>query len=174
MDEVEQNVSTSQDFTIPCKIARQSSSESEFKVTWFWQKGKESETQQSPIFTAYRNATLQVRHGKGDHLRFGHPLPEEFSLTVLKPSPEDSGVYHCEVEEWLPSLSHGWKQSAVKKSESLTVHVYTDGKQSVRFWAFFSFQITAVEIHVKSRVYVDTSNAFVCVSCRGSSLWAPV
>lgn len=127
MDEVEQNVSTSQDFTIPCKIARQSSSESEFQVTWFWQKGTEVETQQSPIFTAYRNATLQVRHGKRDQLRFDHPLPEQFSLTVLKPSPEDSGLYYCEVEEWLPSLSHGWKNSAVKKSEYLTVNVYTDG-----------------------------------------------
>lgn len=131
MDEVEQNVSTSQNFTIPCKIAEQSSSESEFQVTWFWHKETEMEAQQRPIFTAYRNATLQDRRGNGDQLRFAHPLPKQFSLTVLKPRPEDSGLYYCEVEEWIPSLSDGWKKSAVKKSEYLTVNIYTDGKQGV-------------------------------------------
>uniref|UniRef100_A0A3B4TGR4 Immunoglobulin superfamily, member 3-like n=1 Tax=Seriola dumerili TaxID=41447 RepID=A0A3B4TGR4_SERDU len=125
-DEMEQNVSTSQDFTIPCKIVKQSSSESEFQVTWFWQK--ETEIQQHPIFTVYRNATLQDRSGKGDRLRFGHSLPNQFSLTVMKPDPEESGLYFCVVEEWLPSLSHGWRKSALGKSGNLTVNVYTDGK----------------------------------------------
>ncbi|XP_031151786.1 immunoglobulin superfamily member 2-like [Sander lucioperca] len=120
----ELNVSRSQDFTVPCHITKQSSSESEFKVTWFWQK--ETETEQHPIFTSYRNSTLQDFR-KGDQLRFDHPLPNQFSLTVLKPSPVDSGLYFCEVEEWLPSLSHGWRKVAVEKSGYLTVNVYAEG-----------------------------------------------
>ncbi|KAM8855334.1 immunoglobulin superfamily member 3-like [Spinachia spinachia] len=119
------NVSRLQDFPIPCHITRQSSSESEFQVTWFWQK--ETETEKLPLFTAHRNFTLQDRFGKGDQLRFGHPLPNQFSLTVLKPSLEDSGLYFCEVEEWLPSLSHGWRKHAVENSGYLTLHVYAEG-----------------------------------------------
>lgn len=124
-EEVELNASTSQDFTIPCQITKQSSSGSEFQVMWFWQK--DTETKQRPIFTAYRNSTLQMFE-KGDQLRFSHPMPNQFSLTVLKPGPEDSGLYFCEVEEWLPSLSHGWSKVAVEKSGYLTVNVYAEGK----------------------------------------------
>ncbi|XP_034740484.1 immunoglobulin superfamily member 3-like [Etheostoma cragini] len=121
----ELNVSRSQDFTIPCHINKQSSSESEFQVTWFWQK--ETKTEQHPLFITYRNSTLQDRFRKGDQLRFGHPLPNQFSLTVLKPSPVESGLYFCEVEEWLPSLSHGWMKVAVDRSGYLTVNVYAEG-----------------------------------------------
>lgn len=124
-EEVELNASMSQDFTIPCQITKQSSSESEFQVMWFWQK--DTETKQWPIFAAYRNSTLQM-FGKGDQLRFSHPLPNQFGLKVLKPSPEDSGLYFCEVEEWLPSLSHGWRKVAVEKSGYLSVNVYVEGK----------------------------------------------
>lgn len=124
--EVEVNASISQNFTLPCHISEQSSHESEFQVTWFWQN--RMETEQRPIFTAYRNAILQDRFGKGDQLRFGHPLPNQFSLTVLKPGPEDSGLYFCEVEEWLPSLPYGWRKFAVEKSGYSTVNVYAKGK----------------------------------------------
>uniref|UniRef100_A0A8C4ITR9 Ig-like domain-containing protein n=1 Tax=Dicentrarchus labrax TaxID=13489 RepID=A0A8C4ITR9_DICLA len=124
-EEIKLNASRSQDFTIPCHITKQSSNGSEFQVMWFWQK--ETETKQRPIFTVYRNSTLQDRFGKGDKLRFSHPLPNQFSLTVLNPGPEDSGVYFCEVEEWLPSLSHGWRKAAVEKSGYLTVHFYAEG-----------------------------------------------
>lgn len=125
MDELELNVS--RDFTIPCSIKTQSSGESEFQVTWFWKKEKES--RQRPIFTSYRNCTLQDRSEKDYQLRFYRPLPNLFNLTVLRPVPENSGLYFCEVEEWLPSLSHGWRKVAVEKSKYLAVNVYSDGKQ---------------------------------------------
>ncbi|XP_026151200.1 immunoglobulin superfamily member 3-like isoform X2 [Mastacembelus armatus] len=123
-NEVELNVSG--DFIIPCQITRQSSSESEFQVTWFWQE--KTGTKQRPIFTVYRNSTLQDRFGEGAQLKFGHPLSSHFTLTVLKPDPKNSGLYYCEVEEWLPSLSHGWRKVAVEKSGYLTVNVITEGK----------------------------------------------
>lgn len=124
-NELELNRSTTQDFTIPCHITNQSSSDSEFQVIWFRQKV--AETKHLPIFTAYRDATLQDRSGMGDRLRFSHPLPNQFSLTVSKPGREDSGLYFCEVEEWIPSLSHGWRRVAVEKSGNLTVYVNAEG-----------------------------------------------
>lgn len=138
-EEVYLNVSTSQDFTIPCHITKQSSSESMFQVMWFWQKDTGSE--QRPIFAVYRNSTLNM-FGKGDHLRFSHPLSNQFSLKVLKPSPEDSGLYFCEVEEWLPSLSHGWRQADVEKSGYSTINVYIEGKHILMWFVGFSKQIS--------------------------------
>ncbi|KAF7654150.1 hypothetical protein LDENG_00073490 [Lucifuga dentata] len=123
--DVELNLTRPQEFTIPCDITAQSSHASQFQVTWFWQK--ETETKQRPIFTAYRNSTLQDRFEKSDRLRFSHPIPKRFSLTLIKPVPEDSGLYFCEVEEWVPSLSWGWKKVAVDKSGNLTIRIYTEG-----------------------------------------------
>lgn len=118
--DVELNVSTSQGFTVLCHIARQSSRDSEFQVTWF-QDGRR------PIFTAYRNATLQPFEKSG-RLRFGRPLRNTFSLTVSTPAPEDAGVYFCEVEEWLPSPSRGWRKVARQRSGYWTVGVHSPGK----------------------------------------------
>lgn len=143
-EEVPLNISTSQDITIPCHIINRSSSESEFQITWFWQK--ETETEQRPIFTAYRNSTLQDRFGKGDRLRFRHPLPNQFSLTVLKPSPRSSGVYYCEVEEWLLTLSHGWRKVAVEKSGYVTVNVYAEGKHIYNVLSSVSQQISVLDV----------------------------
>ena len=145
------NMSTSQDIDIPCHIINRSSSESEFQITWFWQK--ETETEQRPIFTAYRNSTLQDRFGKGDRLRFRHPLPNQFSLTVLKPSPASSGVYSCEVEEWLLTLSHGWRKVAVEKSGYLSVNVYAEGKHIYKVIRSVS-QISVLENHVSGFLLV--------------------
>ncbi|CAB1417644.1 unnamed protein product [Pleuronectes platessa] len=125
-DERELNVSRSGDFTIPCHVTNQPSGESEFQVTWFWQK--ETGIQKRPIFVAYRNATLQDMLVEGHQLRFGHPALNQFSLTVSKPAPENSGLYFCEVEEWLPSLSRGWRKVAVETSGHLTVNVFTEGE----------------------------------------------
>lgn len=122
---MELNVSIYQNFNISCQITKQSSSESQFQVMWFWRKDNETEPQ--PIFAAYRNSTLQM-FGKGDQLRFSHPLPNLYKVTVLNPDPNDSGLYFCEVEEWLPSLSMRWRKVAVEKSGYLTVNVYAKGK----------------------------------------------
>lgn len=124
-EDMELNVSISQNFDISCQITKQSSGESRFQVMWFWHKDAETEPQ--PIFAAYRNSTLQM-FGKGDRLRFSHPLSSLFSVTVLNPDFDDSGLYFCEVEEWLPSLSVGWRKVAVEKSGCLTVNVYAKGK----------------------------------------------
>nr|XP_014264516.2 immunoglobulin superfamily member 3 [Maylandia zebra] len=119
------NISRNQDFTFPCNINKQSSNESKFQVTWFWQK--EIETKQRPIFTVYRNSILQHRFGENVRLRYDHPDPSQFSLTFLNPGPDNSGLYFCEVEEWLPSLSRGWRKVAVEKSGHFNVSVRTEG-----------------------------------------------
>lgn len=114
-------MSTSQEFTVPCHITRQSSGDSEFQVTWFAEDGHR------PVFTAYRNSTLQPFEKSG-RLRFSRPLRNNFSLTVSPPAPEDAGVYFCEVEEWLPSLSRGWRKVTRQRSGYWTVAVHSPGK----------------------------------------------
>ncbi|KAM4731058.1 immunoglobulin superfamily member 2-like [Anableps anableps] len=114
------NVSNSKEFSIPCHITQQSSNESQFQVTWFWQKN----TTAKPIFTAYRNSTLQAID-KNVAVTYDHPLPGQFDLTV---NAENSGLYFCEVEEWLYSLANGWRKVAVEKSGNLNVTVDSEGQ----------------------------------------------
>lgn len=141
------NVSRSQDFTIPCQITQQSSTESEFQVTWFFQE--DTETKEKPIFKTNRDSTLQM-FGKGDQLRFSHPLPKQFNLTVLNPGLEDSGMYFCKVEEWIPSLSHGWRKVTEERSGYFTVNLYAEGKTpKVLSTCFFCPQPISVAIMSK-------------------------
>ncbi|MED6238161.1 hypothetical protein ATANTOWER_010750 [Ataeniobius toweri] len=121
-NEVEMNVSIAGDFSIPCHITQQSSNESQFQVTWFWQK----DTEAKPIFTAYRNSTLQARI-ENVAVRYGHPLPGHFNLIVLQSNAENSGLYFCEVEEWLYSFAYGWRKVAVERSGNLNVNVDAEG-----------------------------------------------
>lgn len=125
MNTLELNVST--EFTVPCYIKEQSSSESKFQVTWFRQKDKESK--QQPLFTFYQNSTLRNRFEEYQ-LRFERPLTNNFSLTVLESSSDQTGLYFCEVEEWVPSLSHRWRKVAVEKSKYMTVNVLRNGKHN--------------------------------------------
>lgn len=122
-EEVELNVSASQDFTVPCQITRQSSAGSEFQVKWFFQK--DTKFKQEPIFKVGWNSTLQL--WSDDELRFSRPSPEQFNLMLLKLGPEKSGLYFCEVEEWVPSLSHGWRKVAVERSGNYSISIYTEG-----------------------------------------------
>ncbi|XP_056145813.1 immunoglobulin superfamily member 3-like [Lampris incognitus] len=118
------NTTGPQHFTVPCNITAKSSQSSTLQVTWFWQQHSGSE--RLPIFMVYRNSTLQDRSGKGERLRFEHPAPNRFSLTVSKPVPEDGGLYFCEVEEWLLSPSRGWRKVAAEVSGELSVSVSTE------------------------------------------------
>lgn len=135
------NVSASQDFTVPCHITRQSRADSEFQVTWFFQEG--TKHKQEPLFKAYRNSTLQFL--SGDELRFRRPSRQNFSLTLVKLGPKNSGLYFCEVEEWLPSLSRGWWNVAAQRSGIYNISVYNDGKHAswVLWILLFCFNINA-------------------------------
>lgn len=128
-EEVELNVSASQDFTVPCQITRQSSAGSEFQVTWYLQK--DTKFEQEPIFKVGWNSTQQYWV---DDLRFRRPSPKQFNLQLLKLGPEKSGLYFCKVEEWVPSLSHGWRRVAVERSGNHKISIYTEGKHALIFF----------------------------------------
>lgn len=139
-EEVELNVSASQDFTVPCRITRQSSVASEFQVTWFFQK--DATHKREPIFRVDRNSTLQFRDD--DELRLSRPSPKNFSLTLSNLDAKNSGLYFCVVEEWVPSLTHGWRYVAVERSGNHNVSVYAEGKHALIL--FSSSQLPAATV----------------------------
>ncbi|RVE57916.1 hypothetical protein OJAV_G00203950 [Oryzias javanicus] len=120
----ELSINRNTEFTIHCNFTQQSRHESQFQVTWFWLKGTENE---KAIFTAYRNSTLQSSFKEAD-LIFDHPEENKFSLTVLRPGPEHSGLYFCEVEQWLQSLPQEWRTVSKERSENLNVTVLGEGE----------------------------------------------
>ncbi|XP_038149371.1 immunoglobulin superfamily member 2-like [Cyprinodon tularosa] len=120
--ETVKNISIAEEFSIPCHITQQSSNDSQFQVKWFWQRGTEA----TPMFTAYRNSTLQV--GVEDvAVMYGHPLPGQFNLKVSNTKPRNSGLYFCEVEEWVYSLAYGWRKLAVERSGKMNITVGAEG-----------------------------------------------
>lgn len=125
---MQRNVSASQDFTVPCRITRQSSVASEFQVTWFFQA--DLKHTREPIFKVNRSSTLQFRDG--DELRYSRPSPGNFSLTLLNPDAKKSGLYFCAVEEWVPSLTHGLRYVTVERSGNHNISViYPQGKRAL-------------------------------------------
>lgn len=128
--DAEVNVSTFQEFTVLCHITQQSSQESHFQVMWFRHDALTGNKRL--IFASYRNATLQAFE-RSDQLRFSRPLHNNYSLTVSKLALADTGVYFCEVEEWLLSLSHGWRKVATQMSGNLTVNVFPAGQPLVEY-----------------------------------------
>ncbi|CAL8268354.1 unnamed protein product [Lota lota] len=116
-------VGLSRSFSVPCNVTARSSLTSAFNVTWFWRKGTGEEHR--AIFTAHPDGTLQGMREKRGRLLFHHPLPGLFSLTVSGATPQDSGLYHCQVEEWLLSPSRR-KVGRVERSEEIGVDVRAD------------------------------------------------
>lgn len=111
-------------FNVSCDITSRTSQSSELQVTWYWRTAAEGELKRPlPFFRAHRNLTLQDLTGRGPRLRFGRPSPSLYTLAVTMATPSDSGVYHCEVEEWLQSPSLTWRRVAQGTSGNLSVHI---------------------------------------------------
>ncbi|XP_051938701.1 immunoglobulin superfamily member 3-like [Hippocampus zosterae] len=175
-EELALNVSTSQNFTVSCHISQQSSLDSEFQVTWYWQEKRESERQ--AVFTSYRNSTLKdFWWERPERLRFAHSLPNQFSLTVLKPTLSDRGLYCCEVEEWLPSLSHGWRRAAVESSGYLNISVYSQGESDPRsachsgLWIGLPVAVALCSLLVILALVLKLRQAKTSERKPGQSLW---
>ncbi|KAJ3592275.1 hypothetical protein NHX12_007403 [Muraenolepis orangiensis] len=122
--DVNLTVTPSQSFVLPCSVAARTSPTSAFGVTWFWQK-ETGAADKRVVFEASADGTLRrgVSWTRGGRLRFDHPVPDLFNLTVTAATPEDSGVYHCEVEEWLISPPGRRKVGVAMRSEEITVDV---------------------------------------------------
>ncbi|XP_067115809.1 immunoglobulin superfamily member 3-like [Osmerus mordax] len=116
------------DFDISCNMTSRTSQTSELQVTWFWRRATGGEGDAAlPIYRAHRNFTLHNLETHGRHLSLGRPSPSLYALAVTAAAQSDSGVYHCEVEEWLQSPSLTWRRVAQDRSGDLTVSVHAEG-----------------------------------------------
>ncbi|KAL0153891.1 hypothetical protein M9458_050812, partial [Cirrhinus mrigala] len=121
-------------FTIDCVIKSRSSDASVFEVTW--SKGQRNE-QPVIIFSASRDGILHSAISDKD-LVFGHPSAMHYKLTVANVSPTDTGLYHCQVAEWIQTAENKWRKIGEGKSGELSVHVDTEEKQKEDSFAMVS------------------------------------
>uniref|UniRef100_A0A673GRV1 Prostaglandin F2 receptor negative regulator-like n=1 Tax=Sinocyclocheilus rhinocerous TaxID=307959 RepID=A0A673GRV1_9TELE len=112
-------------FTIDCVIESRSSDASVFEVTW--SRGQRNE---GPviIFNASRDGTLHSAIDDKD-LVFGHPSAMHYKLTVPNVNPTDTGLYHCQVVEWIQTAANKWRKIGEDMSGKISVHEDTEERQ---------------------------------------------
>ncbi|XP_052422278.1 immunoglobulin superfamily member 2 isoform X2 [Carassius gibelio] len=112
-------------FTIDCVIKSRSSDTSVFEVTW--SRGLINE-RPVIIFNASRDGTL---HSAIDdkELVFGRPSAMRYKLTVPNVKPTDTGLYHCQVVEWIQTAANKWRSIGQDISGKISVHVDTEDQQ---------------------------------------------
>ncbi|XP_003199212.4 immunoglobulin superfamily member 2 isoform X1 [Danio rerio] len=112
-------------FTIDCIIDSRSSDASVFEVTW--SKGLENE-RPIIIFNASRDGTLHSAINDKD-LVFKRPGAKQYMLTVPNTNLADSGLYHCQVVEWIQTAANKWRRIGEDKSGQLSIQVKTEESQ---------------------------------------------
>lgn len=93
-----------------------------FEVTW--SKGQRNE-RPIIIFNASRDGTLHSVIGDKD-LVFRRPSAMHYKLTVPNINPTDTGLYYCQVAEWIQTAANKWRRIGEDKSGELSVHVDTE------------------------------------------------
>ncbi|XP_051564884.1 immunoglobulin superfamily member 3 [Myxocyprinus asiaticus] len=112
-------------FTMDCVIDSRSSDKSVFEVTW--SKGQRGE-RPVIIFNASRDGTLHSAISDKD-LMFRRPRATHYKLTVPNINPSDTGLYLCQVVEWIQTTTNNWRRIGEDKSGELSVHVETEDRQ---------------------------------------------
>ncbi|XP_016118498.1 immunoglobulin superfamily member 3-like, partial [Sinocyclocheilus grahami] len=112
-------------FTIDCVIESRSSDASVFEVTWSRDQRNEGLV---IIFNASRDGTLHSAIDNKD-LVFGHPSAMHYKLTVPNINPSDTGLYHCQVVEWIQTAANKWRKIGEDMSGKISVHEDTEERQ---------------------------------------------
>lgn len=110
---------------LPCEITSRSSPSSVFSVAWW----KVSDTGEELVFRVGQDLVFQFgrtsNHGSDKKmdgkLRFERPSEMSYQLTVMRPEASDSGVYFCQVEEWMRSPAQSLYRISKKRSGNLNV-----------------------------------------------------
>lgn len=107
--------------TVDCIIDSRSSDVSVFEVTW--SRGQRNE-RPIIIFNASRDGTLHSAIDDKD-LVFRRPSAMHYKLSVPNINPTDTGLYYCQVAEWIQTAANKWRRIGEDKSGELSVHVDT-------------------------------------------------
>uniref|UniRef100_A0A8C1BQK2 Ig-like domain-containing protein n=1 Tax=Cyprinus carpio carpio TaxID=630221 RepID=A0A8C1BQK2_CYPCA len=113
------------EFTIDCVIKSRSSDASVFEVTW--SRGLRNE-RPVIIFNASRDGTLHSAIDDKD-LVFGRPSAMHYKLKVPNVNPTDTGLYHCQVVEWIQTAASKWRSIGQDMSGKISVHVDAEERQ---------------------------------------------
>lgn len=96
-----------------------------FEVTW--SRGLRNE-RPVIIFNASRDGTLHSAIDDKD-LVFGRPSAMHYKLKVPNVNPTDTGLYHCQVVEWIQTAASKWRSIGQDMSGKISVHVDAEEQQ---------------------------------------------
>ncbi|XP_059824338.1 immunoglobulin superfamily member 3-like [Hypanus sabinus] len=117
-------------FELGCYIVNQTQAHSQFSVTWYFQNENDLKPSLKMLLQADRNNILQYHDSLQtdfQRLKFqsAKVSNKNYKLIIWNTAASDSGVYFCEVEEWILSPQNQWVSQGSDQSGKTTLHILT-------------------------------------------------
>ncbi|XP_020372995.2 immunoglobulin superfamily member 3 [Rhincodon typus] len=117
---------------LECQIINQTQRQSQFSVTWYFQDDNPN-TKETALLKTDRNnilqyfGDLQIDPQKMMKFQSVKASSNTYKLIIQKAAQSDSGVYFCDVEEWVSSTQNEWVIQGHARSGSIILQVETPG-----------------------------------------------
>ncbi|XP_007894046.2 immunoglobulin superfamily member 3 isoform X1 [Callorhinchus milii] len=126
--EVSISVQSKELFHLHCNITSQTKDDSQFAVSWFTLKANQGahEKKNQEVLKINHNSVFEYgAEGMKDRLQLERLSNRLYSLTVHNANTGDSGIYYCDVEEWIQSVNNTWYKLGEAQSGLAMVTVET-------------------------------------------------
>ncbi|GCB69291.1 hypothetical protein scyTo_0008362 [Scyliorhinus torazame] len=125
------SVSSSEDDVVEleCHIVNQTQTQSQFSVTWYFQRKEDSKAKEMALLKTDRHNIPQYygdlltdpqKKMKFQSVKASHNM---YKLIIQKAAQSDSGVYFCNVEEWVSNPQNEWVIQGHARSGSTILQV---------------------------------------------------
>ncbi|XP_069800887.1 immunoglobulin superfamily member 2-like isoform X2 [Dendropsophus ebraccatus] len=128
---------------LPCHVVSSSVSGSIFSITWW----RVLLSGHRLLFNASHLGQIAYPSEEGGRLQYQRAEELTFQLRILRTHVADTGIYYCQVQEWVQGPRQGWYQIAQETGGNLSVTIQAAGISSPICsppWLFFFLLLVLV------------------------------
>ncbi|XP_067896829.1 immunoglobulin superfamily member 3-like [Heterodontus francisci] len=183
-------LSSSEDAAVEleCHIINQTQTQSQFSVTWYFQNEEDPKAKETALLKTDRNNILQyngdLHSDPQKKMKFQSVKTSNkiYKLIIQKAALSDSGVYFCNVEEWVMSPRNEWVIQAHARSGSTILRVqspvatlHSKACASPSFFYFiFTYPFIVIIALIIVALYFHLRPKKVQKSENERNLWMPI
>ncbi|XP_069745324.1 immunoglobulin superfamily member 3-like isoform X2 [Narcine bancroftii] len=186
-DNKHESISEDAAFELECLIINQTQAQSQFSVTWYFQNEVDPKAPWKKLLQSDRNNILKYYGSlqtNSQKLKFqsAKVSNNNYKLMVQNAAPSDSGIYFCEVEEWVLSSQNQWALQGSNRSGLTTLHVQTSDvtlyskacASPTLFYFIFVYPFIIFIALIIVAVYFYWNPGKPQTSPKENSLWTPI